>query len=296
MKIAVAPAFFRLGRLRLLCLRFFLCLLCPLALTGCLEMDGFLADEEAIDEYELPGNTISNELIEPVSFESEGDALYGFWVASNGRRPGITILYFHGNKHHIDEYWDRVMFLHELGVNVLIYDYQGFGRSEGEFSEDAMLAGARAALEFALSRSEVTVDSLGLYGYSLGNVASIYLAAEIVDPLFLIAEAPFASAHGLAQGALNLALPSGWLTEGTFDNAARIQQIDTPLLLFHGEDDEFVRFRDNGRVVYEQAPQPKSLQLVPGADHNDIPQTLGLEVYRTILMNWISVSTDGSNR
>ena len=184
------------------------------------------------------------------------------------------------------------MFLHELGINVLIYDYQGFGRSEGEFSEDAMLAGARAALEFALSRSEVTVDSLGLYGYSLGNVASIFLAAEIVDPLFLIAEAPFASAHALAQGALNLALPAGWLTEGTFDNATRIQQIDTSLLLFHGDADDFVRYRDNGRVVYEHAPQPKSLQLVPGAGHNNIPQTLGLEVYHSILMDWISLSAN----
>ena len=74
-----------------------LCLLCLFGLAGCLEMDGFLADEESLDEYELPGNTIPNELIEPVSFESEGEALYGFWVASSGERPGITMLYFHGN-------------------------------------------------------------------------------------------------------------------------------------------------------------------------------------------------------
>lgn len=265
-------------------------LFCLLALTGCLEMDSFLANEEQLDAYTLPGNTIPGALIEPVTFESEGYTLYGFWVASNGGRPGVTLLYCHGNKHHIDEYWDRVMFLHELGVNLLVFDYQGFGRSEGTFSEAAMLAGARAALGYVLARPEVVPDSLGLYGYSLGNVASIYLAAEVFEPAFLVAEAPFASVRALTQGALNLALPAGWLTEGEFDNAERIERIDTPLLLFHGEDDDFVRFRDNGRVVYERAPEPKSLRLVPGARHNNIPQTMGLDAYRAAIREWIDFS------
>lgn len=268
--------------------------LCLLALTGCLEMDGFLADGEVLDAYTLPGNSIPDELIEPVTFASDGSTLHGFWVASNGERSGITILYCHGNKHHIDEYWDRVMFLHDLGVNVLIFDYRGFGRSEGEFSEEAMLADARGALAYVLARADVAKDSVGLYGYSLGNVASIYLASEVVDPLFLVAEAPFASANALAQGALNLALPAGWLTRGRFDNAGRISQINTPLLLLHGREDDFVRYRDNGRVVFQNAPEPKSLHLVPEARHNNIPQTLGPGTYRTIIRDWINFS--GSRR
>ncbi|MBN1893444.1 alpha/beta hydrolase, partial [bacterium] len=265
-------------------------LACLLALAGCMEMDGFLANEKAVDAYMLPGNTIPDSLIESVTCESNGNTLYGFWVASKGGRPGITILYCHGNKHHIDEYWDRVLFLHELGVNLFIFDYEGFGRSEGTFSEEAMLADAGAALDYVLARPEVEADSLGLYGYSLGNVASIYLAAEVVDPLFLVAEAPFASAAALTQGALNLALPSGWLTHGTFDNAERVRRIQTPFLLFHGSDDDFVRFRDNGKVVFQNAPEPKSLRLVSGAGHNNIPQTLGLETYRALLADWIHVS------
>ena len=273
-----------------------LALLCLLTSAGCLEMDSFLADEAELDVYALPGNTIAEELIEPVTFESEGNRLYGFWVASNGERPGITILYCHGNKHHIDEYWDRVMFLHELGVNLFIFDYRGFGLSEGTFSEKAMLADARAALQYVRTRPGGIADSLGLYGYSLGNVASIYLAAEVVDPLFLVAEAPFASASALSQGALNVALPAGWLTEGTFDNAQRIRQITTGLLLLHGEMDDFVRYRDNGKVVYENAPVPKRLHLVPGARHNNIPQTMGLDTYRAVLEDWIRFSVSQQAR
>ena len=264
------------------------------ALSACMEMDGFLADAERLDTYTLPGNTIPAELIEPVTFESGGHTLYGFWVASDGQRPGVTVLYFHGNKHHIDEYWDRVQLLHEVGVNVLIFDYRGFGRSEGEFSEAAMLADGRAALDFALARPEVSLDSLGFYGFSLGNVSSIELAANVVDPLFLIAEAPFASANALQQGALNLAIPAGWLTEGSFDNAERIRRIATPLLVLHGEEDDFVRYRDNGRVVYENAPDPKRLALVPGAHHSDIPETMGLDAYRTLVAGWIDSSVEAS--
>jgi len=264
--------------------------LCAVALAGCLEMDAFLADERPLDEYVLPGNTIPAHLIEPVTLDSEGSTLHGFWVASSGARPGLTVLYCHGNKHSLDEYWDRVMILHELGVNVFIFDYRGFGRSEGTFSEAGMQADARAALQHVLARPGVTADSLGLYGYSLGNVASIYLAAEHVDPLFLVAEAPFASAGSLTQGALSLALPGGWLTRGRFDNAARIGRVRTPFLLLHGADDDFVRYRDNGRVLYERAPDPKRLVLVPGAAHNDIPQTMGLPAYRTALAEWIRLS------
>ena len=258
------------------------------AASGC-TLDAFLFNEQELQQYALPGNTIPAALIQEVTFQSQGHTLYGFWVASNGGRPGITILYHHGNKHHIDEYWDRVMFLHDLGVNVFIYDYRGFGRSQGKFTtEEGLLADGEAALLYVLSRPEVDEDSLGFYGYSLGNVVSIYLAADRFDPLFLVAESPFASAASLAQGSTNLALPAGWLTEGSFDNAERVTRIAAPLLLFHGEDDDFVRYRDNGRVVYENAPQPKRLILVPSALHEDVPQTMGLAAYRQAILDWIN--------
>jgi fermentation-respiration switch protein FrsA (DUF1100 family) len=261
-----------------------------LLLSGCLDMDGFIANEKKLDAYALPGNTIPQEQIESVTFKSENYTLYGFWVASNGKRPGLAILYCHGNKDNIDEYWDRVMFLHETGANLFIFDYRGFGRSEGSFSEAGMLADAKAALDFVLSRPGVKLDSLVFYGYSLGNVASIYLAADVADPLCLIAESSFASAASMTQGSLNLDFPPGWLTEGTFDNAERLKRIKTPFLLFHGEEDDFVRFRDNGRVVFANAPEPKSLLLVPRAKHDNIPQTMGLDAYRAVVMDWIRLS------
>lgn len=258
-------------------------------LTAC-ELDSFLFNEEKISRYELPGNNIPDSLLEMVTFNSENNTLYGYWVKSNGSRKGITILYCHGNKHNIDEYWDRVMMLHDLGVNVFIFDYRGFGLSEGTSSEHGLYKDGESALGFILSHYQVDQDSVCLYGYSLGNVVSIYLAADKIDPLCLIAESPFASANSLAQAGLSLDIPELWLTKGKFDNVEKIRRIKRPFLLIHGEQDDFVRFRDNGKVVYDNAPQPKSLKLVPGAKHDDVPQKMGISNYLNLISDWINFS------
>ncbi len=179
------------------------------------------------------------------------------------------------------------MYLHRLGVNVFIFDYRGFGRSEGTSSEASLRADGRRAYEYVISRPEYDADSLVLYGFSLGNVVSIDLAANVVTPMRLVAEAPFASANSLTQGSAALDLPARWVTEGTFDNAATIRSIHSPFLLIHGREDSFVRYIDNGRVVFENAPDPKAQAVVDGAAHSNIPETLGVDVYVTLLRAFI---------
>ncbi|MBU1678445.1 MAG: alpha/beta hydrolase [Bacteroidetes bacterium] len=260
-----------------------------LILVSC-ELDSNLFNPKEVNSYELPGNTIPANLVEEVQLDSEGNKIYGFWVSSNGERPGITILYCHGNKHNIDEYWDRVMLFYELGVNVFIFDYRGYGKSEGESSEAGLFADSEAALEYVKSRPEYDSDSLCFYGYSLGNVASIYLAAKIQDPLCLFSEAPFASVNSLTQGSMVLDIQPRWLTDGEFDNVGNIKKVNAPFMLLHGEDDDFVRFRDNGQVVYNAAPNPKELALVANAVHNNVPYVLGKDNYFNKLKNWIDFS------
>jgi fermentation-respiration switch protein FrsA (DUF1100 family) len=260
-----------------------------LLFTTC-SLDDNLFNAEKIESYNLPGNTIPENLITEVTLNSEGNNIYGIWVSSNGERSGITILYCHGNKHNIDEYWDRVMLFHKLGVNVFIFDYQGFGKSEGEPSEKGLYSDSEAALEYVQSRAEYNPDSLCFYGYSLGNVASIYLAAQIQNPLCLFSEAPFASANSLTQGSVVLDVQPRWLTNGKFDNVGNIKVINTPFLLFHGEDDDFVRYRDNGKVLYDAAPNPKELVLVKDAVHNNVPYVMGEDKYITKMRDWINLS------
>lgn len=259
------------------------------------ELDDFMFNNSSLDEYILPGNKIADSLLTEVTIDSDGHTLYGFWVASNGERPGITVHYFHGNRDHIDHYWDRVMLLHDIGVNVFVFDYRGFGKSEGKSTEQGLYKDAEAAIDYISFRSEFDTDSLVVYGYSLGNVPAIYTAAELVDPLALISEAPFASANSLTQGSLVLDIPPGWITNGTFDTSRRIRNISTPYFLLHGTDDDFVRYRDNGAVVLNNAPEPKQQLLIPKASHSDIPEVMGEQVYRNTIINWIDAAIELSD-
>jgi alpha-beta hydrolase superfamily lysophospholipase len=260
-------------------------LLLGCAVSSC-SLDNYLFNDQHIDEYALPDNTIPDSLLTHVTFESGGNTLYGIHARAVGS-SGLTVLYCHGNKHHIDEYWDRVMLLHEAGLGVFIFDYRGFGRSEGTPSEAALYEDAEAALTALLSQADVTTDSIVFYGYSLGNVSSIHLAANVKSPVILIAEVPFASATSLLQGGTLIDVPKGWLTDGEFDNAETIRRITSPLLLFGAGRDATTRFRDNGRVVYENAPDPKKLVYISESGHTGIPRTMGHDTYRKVILDWI---------
>ena len=81
------------------------------ALSNC-SLDSYLFNEQHIDKYALPDNTIPDSLLTHVTFESGGNTLYGIHARAVGSSSELTVLYCHGNKYHIDEYWDRVMLLH----------------------------------------------------------------------------------------------------------------------------------------------------------------------------------------
>jgi fermentation-respiration switch protein FrsA (DUF1100 family) len=263
-----------------------------LALAGCMTLDSNLFNSKQQDSYLLPGNTIPDSLIHQVTFTSSGNTLYGHWVQGDSvADTGLTILYCHGNKYSNDEYWDRVMFMHRLGVNVFIFDFRGYGMSAGESSEKGLHEDGVAALAYVRDTLDVPADSIVLYGYSLGNVVSIYLASlPTTNPLCLFAEAPFASANSLTQGSTVLDLPPLWLIDGEFNNADNIKKISCPFYLFHGRQDDFVRYRDNGRVVLENAPAPKDSTILDKANHTDIPQVMGIEEYLTAIKGWIDQS------
>jgi hypothetical protein len=159
--------------------------------------------------------------------------------------------------------------------------------SQGASNEASLHADGRAAWQLLQDSLHVASDSLVFYGYSLGNVVSIYLAADVDTPRALIAEAAFANGEALLQSATLLDLPGGYFLEESFDNVEPIRRIHTPLLLLHGTDDYYVPYADNGRLLFENAPDPKQLALIPGSVHDNIPAVMGFEAYRDLILNFI---------
>ncbi len=253
-----------------------------------MDLDDSLFNQTRLSSYQLSTAVIPESAREFVTLNSQGKKIYGYFVKSTGPYAGWTVLYCHGNRDHLQFYWDRVEYLYKAGFNVFIFDYQGFGMSEGEPSESALYADGQTALAYIRSRPDVSDSNIVFYGFSLGNVVSIDLAANHFTPRALIAEAPFASAQSLVTSGTLLDIPRQYVMRGDYNNAEKIKRVQAKLLVLHGENDKFIDIEKNGKVIYDNARNPKRFVRVPGADHSEIPQKLGEQNYIKLLQEFIT--------
>jgi fermentation-respiration switch protein FrsA (DUF1100 family) len=201
-----------------------------------------------------------------ISFSApDGVRLHGWLIA--GRTP-ITLLYSHGNAGNIG---DRVaiarLFVDQLGVGIFMYDYRGYGRSEGAPSERGLASdaiGARAAL----LREGVAAEHVVYFGRSLGAAVTLDLALAH-PPRGVVLESPFASVRAMG----NAVLPgAGYLFRTRWDSLAKIGGLRAPLLLIHGERDEIVPF-EHGRTIFAAAPEPKTFVALREGRHYELEAT-----------------------
>jgi uncharacterized protein len=251
------------------------------------DLDGLLFKETALTSYTLSTSVIPESSREFVTMTSQGKKIYGYFIKSNGPSPSITVLYFHGNYDHLQYYWDRAELLYKTGFNVFIFDYQGYGMSEGTPSESALYADSRVALQYVLSRADVSAARLVLYGYSLGCAGAIDVAAYTFTPSCLLLESPYASSSVLLQSGVLVDIPSSYIMKGEYNNAEKIRRVHTPLLLMHGVDDKFIDIEKNGTIVFNNANSPKQFIRVPGADHEGVPGAMGESNYVSTVRTFI---------
>ena len=255
--------------------------------SGCFDLDSALFNKKTLSSYSLRTGVIPESSRTQIVLTSQGKKIYGYFVKSNGVDSSYTILYNHGNKDHLQYYWDRVELLYKTGCNVFVYDYQGYGMSEGEPSEEGLYSDAEAALTYIRSRGGVNQTKIACYGFSLGCAAAIHLAANVFTPNVLILEAPFASTSALVQSGTLLDMPSSYVMKGEYNNAEKIKKVIAPLLLFHGESDKFIDIEKNGPVVFKNAKNPKTFIRVAGADHSQVPAKFGENEYISTVRDFI---------
>ncbi len=213
---------------------------------------------------ELAGTPASLGLAyQEVWFQAEdGVRLHGWLIP--GPRP-VTLLWFHGNAGNISHRLDNIRQIHDrLGIAVFIFDYRGYGRSDGSPTEAGLYRDARAAREALVGSLGVPPGQIVYFGRSLGAAVALDLALTH-PPFGLILESPFLSVQAMA----NRTLPgSGFLFKTRFDSLAKIRRLRIPLLVAHGESDEVVP-HEHGRRLFEAASEPKAFYTIPGARHND---------------------------
>lgn len=159
-------------------------------------------------------------------------------------------------------------------------DYREYGRSEGEVSEKGTYKDALSSFDYLSNRPELDSEKIFVFGQSLGAAVAVELAVQ--RRIFgLILEAPFTSIKDMAKEVLPW-LPIGGLLSTKYDNLSKIDQILSPILILHGDQDGTVPY-SHGLRLFEAAPQPKTFHTINGAGHNDTYIIGGPTYFETIV-------------
>ncbi len=202
---------------------------------------------------------------EDVYFKAkDGVRLHGWWIPHN--KAVATLLWFHGNAGNITHRIDNIARLQKLSINIFIFDYRGYGRSEGRPGEQGLSLDSQAAYEVIVKEKNIDPKTLVLFGRSLGGVFAIQVAAKN-EAAGLILESTFTSAQDMA-GIMFPFLPVGKLIRSKFDSLEAIKNVTVPKLFLHGTQDTIVPY-ELGRKLFHSAREPKSFYDIKSADHND---------------------------
>jgi fermentation-respiration switch protein FrsA (DUF1100 family) len=200
---------------------------------------------------------------------SDGIRIHGWFLPAPLRRsPDFTILLCHGNAGNISGRLDRAaLLLGRLGVNVFLFDYRGYGRSEGRPSEEGTYRDAVAAHRYLVEERGVGAKRLILFGESLGAAVAIELARR-EKAAALVLEAPFTSIADMARVAYPFLGPFASLVRTRYDNLRKIPEVALPLLIFHARRDPVVPF-EQGEALFRAAREPKTFVPLENAGHAD---------------------------
>ncbi|HYN85395.1 MAG TPA: alpha/beta hydrolase [Pyrinomonadaceae bacterium] len=238
------------------------------------------------------------ERAEDVWFEtSDGVRLHGWLVRAEREPPDATVVYFHGNGGNLSYLDWLAAHLARRRLDVLLFDYRGYGRSGGAVADEAALyRDAEAAYEFVTRTRGVNPERVVLYGQSLGTAAAADVAARKTCGA-LVLESGLSSASDMA--ALVLPFAPRWthrLGRNRLDSARKLASVRCPVMVAHGDRDATIPV-EQGRALYAAAREPKRLRIVAGAGHNDLVAVAG-EEYLDEIASFIreSVGADASRR
>jgi len=195
---------------------------------------------------------------------SDGVKLNGWFLPPRGEAKS-TIIYCHGNAGNISHRLEILKMLNSLGVNVLIFDYRGYGKSKGIPSEKGTYLDALAAYEYISARPDVDMSKIAVFGKSLGGTVAADLATN-ADVSAVILDSAFTSTSDMAKE-IYPSLPIGSFLSIKYDTLSKVGNLDMPKLIIHSEDDEIVPFA-HGERIFAASSQPKEFYRARGG-HNE---------------------------
>jgi len=245
---------------------------------------------------------------EDVVFKSEdGLRLNGWYIpaSSRGRDRGLagrgggspvtlaargakfTVLFCHGNGGNMMHRLDSINVFRNLGLNCFIFDYRGYGNSEGRPSEEGTYLDVAAAYRWLTEEKKIQPDKIVVFGRSLGGSIAAQLAGRVKVGALVI-ESAFTSYADIGKKFYPY-MPVRWFARFSYRTIDYIKRVSCPVMLVYSRNDEVVPF-DFGLELYEAANEPKKFVEIFGS-HNDGFLVSG-EVYKEAWTKWLKFLKD----
>jgi fermentation-respiration switch protein FrsA (DUF1100 family) len=213
---------------------------------------------------------------EDVDFRSaDGTRLSGWYVPAKGAARGV-MLFCHGNTGNISNEAGPIGLFTDLGFDFFLFDYRGFGKSEGAPDEKGIAADADAAWDYLVKVRKVDPSRIVICGRSFGAAVAIPLAVRHT-PKALIVEAAFTSLADIGER-LHPFFPVRLLLRARYDSVSKLPKVRCPVLVAHSREDELIPF-EFGRKLFAAAPEPKEFLEITGP-HNNKDDFVSQATYR----------------
>src|SRR6266545_742700 len=209
----------------------------------------------------------------------DGVRLHGWLFRANDRAAPL-MLWCHGNAGNITDRAEVAAELARRGLSVFLFDWRGYGKSEGGPSEGNLKRDALAAYDFVTTRLGARPGDVVLYGESLGGPYAAFLARER-KARCVILESSFPSLASLGN-ALYRPLPLGWSAPLALRTTAWLNGAGLSVLVLHGRRDEVIPFA-LGQELYDGLRVPKEMLVSETAGHCEIPFTEGTRYYDAVI-------------
>lgn len=196
-----------------------------------------------------------------IAITSDGEStLRGWFLPAAGPVRG-TILFLHGNAENISTHVGAVMWFPAEGYQVYLFDYSGYGESDGQAGISEVHADIERMIEFVSKDSRSSGHPLVLFGQSLGATMALFTASQ---PKFrgsfdaVIVDSPFASYRDIAREKMRsiwltwpFSYPLGWLITNSFSPNRYVGAITIPVLILHCDQDPVVAYEHSEELCIE---------------------------------------------
>lgn len=255
--------------------RFIILLVCVILLFGCkpiVNMLVFHPDNVNV----IQNNNLPSGVEEFVVVTEDDVSIKSLYLPVAGSDK--VLIYFHGNAGNIYHRIPSLLQLQRSGLNIVGVSYRGYGKSEGNPSEEGIYLDGKAILKYVRKKLGFSDKNIIIFGRSIGTTVAINTAQNnVIGGLILVTPLTSGLAHAKVSG---LRLISS-LAGNSFDSITKITNIKIPVLVIHGTKDRVIPY-SMGKEIFDAIKSKKKFITIEGAGHNDLHDNYGNEYWKPI--------------